>query len=101
MYYKLYRRRRTIYIIIIVSTLLLFFLSKNNTFSSNLTDHKSKKHPKYRYNYPDPCINCPGENGKPVFLSVCLYIFYLVGYNKYSIFFYFLIFTLTYRMKNQ
>lgn len=68
MYYKFYRRRRTIYILTIATaTLFYLFFSKNN-FETNSNSF-------FSYIPPDPCKDCPGENGRAVFLSVCIAFF--------------------------
>jgi hypothetical protein len=90
MYYKLYRRRYTIYTIITI-LFIIVLLNNNlnsidestnydkNSHDSNNLNKNVKRFNNVRINMqnyvvPDPCNDCPGENGKAVYLSVNLII---------------------------
>ena len=85
MYYRLYRRRNQLFILLGVILVVIFYFSKND---SNSTDrntkydeggesvNRNKKSGSLKrinienYIPPPPCGDCPGENGKPVYLTV-------------------------------
>ena len=84
MYYKIYRRRNKLYIIIGVILLIFLYFdfdkdSSGNERKDNLNDldevfkvieEKLDRKPKKRYVPPEPCKDCPGENGQGVMLTV-------------------------------
>ena len=85
MYYKLYRRRYTIYAL--VTILFIFILLNNNLNSIDQTSNSKSRRDSNSFNInvkrsnnvrinmqnyilPKPCNDCPGENGKAVYLNV-------------------------------
>jgi hypothetical protein len=82
MYYKFYRRRYLIYVL--TSILFVVIILNNNKPSDLDVSNRDQPVKKARnelrrsnerinmenYVEPEPCGNCPGENGKPVYLNV-------------------------------
>lgn len=88
MYYKFYRRRTQIYILVAIVLVIIFYFSQSGGSSSssdaNQNDEilvgdmkiKGRNGAKQRINMqnyqpPPLCGDCPGENGKAVYLTVC------------------------------
>jgi hypothetical protein len=81
LYWFLYRRRnKFLFLVFIIFTIIFFsYESKNNSSSSNsnvIDKPKRNNNPKKirinreTYTIPEPCQNCPGENGGGVSLTV-------------------------------
>ena len=81
MYYRLYRRRNQLYILLGVVLVIIFYFSKNSLNTDTkyeepvVDDDKKiiasiKRINIQNYVPPPPCGDCPGENGKPVYLTV-------------------------------
>jgi len=81
LYWFLYRRRNKFVIILfIIVTIIFFFYERKNDSSSayiSVTDkpktiniQKKIRINRQTYTIPEPCHNCPGENGGSVSLTV-------------------------------
>jgi uncharacterized protein YxeA len=81
LYWFLYRRRNKFVIILfIIVTIIFFFYERKNDSSSayiSVTDKPKKINIQKKirinretYKIPEPCHNCPGENGGSVSLTV-------------------------------
>lgn len=83
-YWFLYRRREKILLVIFIAFFVFILFSKSQSKSSSKSAHVDKPKPQARHNQvrinretyqiPEPCVNCPGENGAAVSLTVILLI---------------------------
>ena len=70
MYYKLYRRRYYIYLAIGILVVLFIFNNSTNDENTIELTRNNRRINIENYVEPEPCHNCPGENGRPVYLNV-------------------------------
>ena len=75
LYTKLYRRRRYVYYLLISFLFFGILFFSNQSFYTDLLIDSAQGDSKYAINInnyvePPSCHDCPGENGKAVFLSV-------------------------------
>ena len=91
MYYKLYRRRNYIYVGLFLAVFICYL------YVANSGDTKKQYEQGYRekrsgervninnYKIPEPCIGCPGENGKPVYLNVSKFLIISIKYKNKTV----------------
>ena len=80
LYWFLYRRRQKILLTIFIGFIVFVFFSKGQSKSRSNSSAVDKPKSQVRrnqvrinretYQIPEPCVNCPGENGAAVFLTV-------------------------------
>lgn len=93
MYYKFYRRRQYIYLIATIFGFLFIFNYRDSLLPSFSSSSSSSRDSNARalgesgddseinmlnYKPPEPCVDCPGENGQPVYLTVIPFIVIVV-----------------------
>ena len=91
MYYRFYRRRTQLYILAGVVLLVFLYFQQNGKSIENGSDNmlvERKHNGKARINIdnyvqPPACGDCPGENGKPVYLTVRIDFIFCINYLYY------------------